>query len=132
MKKLIKRIFLLHGQSQERLALLSLYAVAGFYLVVFWHFFSLQPGPANWMQDRMMRITMFLGLYLAPLFFLATGAWLAALVIIIVKAIRERRVRASAIPTLCLSPAGYFFLRQIYGAFLRGHGTAIHQWLYNL
>lgn len=132
MKNLIKRLFLLHGQSQERLALLSLYAVLGFYLVVFWHFFSLPPGPASWMQDRMMRTSMFLGLYLAPLFFLAAGAWLASLVITIAKAIRARAIRASAIPTLCLSPAGYLILRQIYGAFMRGHGTAIHQWLYNL
>jgi hypothetical protein len=132
MKNLIKRLFLLHGQSQERLALLSLYAVVGFYLVVFWHFFSLPPGPASWMQDRMMRITVFLGLYLAPLFFLAAGSWLAALLISIVKAIRARAVSVSTLPTLCISPAGFLVIREIYRAFLRGHGTAIHQWLYNL
>lgn len=132
MKNLIKRLLLLYGQSQERLALLSLYAVVGFYLIVFWHFFSMQPGPAGWMQDRMMRMTMFLGLYLAPLFFLATGSWLAALVITIVKTIRARSFRASALLTLCMSPAEFLIIREIYRAFLRGHGTAIHQFLYNL
>jgi len=129
---MVKRIFLLQGQSQERLALISLYAVLGFYLVVFREFFSLSPGPASWMQDRMMRITTFLGLYLAPLFFLATGSWLAALIITAVKLVREKAVKASAVLMLSLPPIGFLIIREIYRAFLRGHGTAIHQWLYNL
>ena len=132
MKILIKRILLLYGQSQERLALLSLYAVVVFYLVIFWEFFSLAPGPASWMQDRMMRITAFLGLYLAPLFFIATGSWLTAIVITAIKVIKSRRIRVSAILMLCISPVGFLIIREIYSAFVCGHGTAIHQWLYNL
>ena len=132
MKKLIKRIFLLHGQSQERLTLLSLYAVGGFYLVIFWQFFSLPPSTASRMQDLMMRISVFLGLYLAPLFFLAIGSWLVAFVITTVKAIRARSVKVPAILILLLPPAGFLVIREIYSAFLCGHGTMIHQWLYNL
>jgi hypothetical protein len=131
LKNLIERLFLLRGQSQERAALLSLYAVAAIYFVLFWHFFSLPPGPANAMQDRMMRLMMSLGLFLAPWWLIAAASWLAALAFTIIKAVRTRSVRLSMIPALCLAPAGYLILSRIYAAFLRGHGTAIHQWLYN-
>ena len=131
MIKLLKRLALLAGPSQERLALVALYSTCAAYLVIFYYFFSLQPGPASVVSDRMMRLSPFLGIYLVPIFTIACLSWVTALGVTIFRILKRQQPRiSSAIAFLLTAPAAFILLRVLFSAFLRGHGHALHRWLY--
>lgn len=130
MMPLLKRLALLTGPSQERLALIALYSVCAAYLVIFYHFFSLEPGPASVLRDRMTRLSMFLGIYLVPLFAIAGLTWITALVITIFKLIKKHGVCTSSAIALLAAPTVFFLLRILFSAFLSGSGRSLHRWLY--
>lgn len=131
MMKLLKRLALLAGPSQERLALVALYSTCAAYLVVFYHFFSLQPGPASVVSDRMIRLSPFLGIHLIPIFTIACLSWITALSVTLFRILKRQQPRiSSAIAFLLMAPAAFILLRVLFSAFLHGHGYALHRWLY--
>lgn len=131
MMKLMKRVALLKGPWHERMSLVALYSVCVAYLVIFYYFFSLEPGPASMVSDRMMRLTPFLGNYLFPSLAIACISWLTALGIAAFRLIKKCLNRmGSAIALLLAAPVAFILLREIYSVFLRGHGHTLHRWLY--
>lgn len=128
---LLKRLTLLTGPSHERLALVALYFVCAAYLVIFDYFFSLEPGPASVVSNRMMRLTPFILIDFAVPLALACIAWFTALGIAAFRLIKKCLNRmGSAIVFLLAAPVAFLLLREIYTAFLRGHGYTLHRWLY--
>lgn len=128
----MKRVVLFTGPLQERLSLVSLYSICAVYLIVFYYFFSLEPGPASVLSDKMMRLNPFLGVYLTPIFSAAVITWITALSLTIYRLRRKRIERVSrTIVFLLLPPLAFVLLRALFTALLHGYGHTFHDWLYH-
>ena len=132
MKDFFKRALLIEGPIWHRTYLAVFYLLLIDYLVLFWTFFSLPPGPATVMSDRMDRALMGPALMLFLLNVIAILAWIASGLTVAVKAIRRTLTEAWGVAYAILPIAGFFLLSAVYNAFLTGKGRAIHEFLYHL
>lgn len=84
------------------------------------------------MSDIMMRILPFYGLYLLPLLLLAALSWLGCLGVIVHGFVKRKHSSWIRLGLLLPSPATYMLGSFVYALFLRGHGTEIHKFMYEL
>jgi hypothetical protein len=131
-KEVAKRLFLIKGPLWHRAYLVVFYILLFDYLVVFSTFFSLAPGPASVMSDRMDRALMVPALTLLPLNVIALLLWLIAGVRALVKSIRGSAKELWGLGYAVFPILGYLILSTVYDAFLRGHGRSIHNFFYHL
>ena len=132
MKEIIKRALLIQGPLWHRAYIIVFYILLFDYLVCFWVFFSLPPGPASVMSDRMERALMNPALLLLFPNIIAPLVWIATGVTVAVKAIRRTLTETWGLTYAILPIAGLLLLSRIYDAFLSGRGTEIHEFLYHL
>lgn len=132
MKEIIKRALLIQGPVWHRAYITVFYFLLFDYFICFGVFFSLPPGPASVMSDRMGRALMGPALMLLPLNIIALVLWIASGVTVVVKAIRRTLTEVWGLTYAILPIAGFLLLSRVYDAFLRGRGTAIHEFLYHL
>lgn len=125
-------VVLMRGSKRFRLALASFYFCCIQWAIVFFAFFSIEPATASRMQDIMMRLLPFYGLYLVPVSILMAATWLASLIGNIAQAIRKHKVLWFEWIILSVAPISHWIFDTTYGLFLTGHGTRIHQFLYEL
>lgn len=132
MTNILKRLFLIRGPKWHALYLLVFYLLIFDFLVVFTVFFSLPPGPASAMSARMDRALMFPALGLMPLNLAAAGVWILTSLGVAIAIIRGKATEQWGIVYAILPFLEFVVLSRIYGAFLSGSGTVIHEILYNL
>jgi hypothetical protein len=132
MIELVKHILLVKGDWILRCSILSAYLVTLSYAVVFAIFFSIPPGPASQMSANMDRALFGVGIFLAGLIALAIVIWLVGIISCIRSGLLAKKSLVRCLWVLSIPLLTLIVFSMIYKGLLKGHGTAIHEYLYHL
>lgn len=126
------RLLLLKGPYLHRAYFLSLYCIFVGYIMLFFVFFSLPPGPGWAMSSRMDRALFKPARYIIALDGISIFLWIAASINGICKKVRGEEGNKLILLLGALPILGYYTFSKIYNTFLSGKWSVIHEFLYHL
>ena len=111
-----------------KLNAIACYVILIFYTFTYIKFFSMQPGPASAMTDRMARSSM----GMIPFLLLIFTIYPSAIISTIKHQVRCRKFLIRPNLLLIVPVVQFVCLAKIYGLMCQGHATRLHNLLYHL